>query len=551
MVAVAMATTLLISCSESPTEQDAPQTTVQQANDSLSSMMNTAINQYFDNSSPHYQGTDSSFRPRDLDFTGVNAMYRAALNNDPTSVDAKFGVAMTGFLIYLSDPEFNALLDGFKHVLDTMTFNPFNPTVVTSAIYLPGPMSPEGVPLNSAGLLTVIPSATYLERGIVHSAAQAPSISQLQANMENKLLPKLVEARKLMIEIAADPNFKFYLTPEMQGNEGADTLIFDQSVAKIILAGLYGAEATIHIFIARNLDLPEYTIAAANNAMAQSSDFLNLKASGAANMSTAGDRILAGIIALTSGVNSLLDEIRTGADQSRDFLQVDAYDSARLLEIRDTLISMETSMTAGPRLLALGDYNSLLITVDIRKFFDEPMYNPKLFAPDYTVTLSELPDLYKTYADQRFSRTLYWSNLYDIFGVVEPNDTPIVPVHLPETNTDDFYALIAATTYSDSQFYILGWGDVYHTCPTCPPQEFYYDSWYHYEYRDLYSAPDQVGICLVWGANSFDEWNWPDPEFNGMLPGMTSEEMRSIWRDYLGFYFSKSVCDTVGLRLEW
>jgi hypothetical protein len=545
------------SCSKTTEPPPSTPTSVPQANDSLGALLSDVMDQYFDDTSSISIGNDSSFRPRDIDFSGVYNMYTRILQSDPANVDAKFGAALTGALVFLGDPDFNNLLDDFKQIYDTMQFNPFNPAPMAPGINVPGSLSPQGLPLAPAGLLGVIPSPMRLEQAILASAAQIPQINELQANFEQRLLPKVVTSRNWMIDVLAVPSFTFWLTPEMQGNDGADSLVFDRAVFEAILATLYGAEAALHIVLARDLDLPEYTVEAAQDALHPDSSFLDLKPGGvgATHMSQAGDRVCSAQVMLSAAVQSLLTEVRNHEDQSRDFLRVYPKDTVDLNEVADSLASIHLSLTTGARAVTFEMDNGtfLTITADLMQFFNNPLDNPKRFLPDYTVTASELQDHYKDFAAAHYDRDQYWQKLDSAYGITRPYDTPLVPIHLPDANTDEFYELIARYDYwpdTSNQFYLLGWDDLQNWCEGCGFFAFWSpnSSW---RYRDYYRHPDQVAVCAEWTANSFSEWIWPQPTFNGLLPGMTTQQIRDIFTTNFDYQWEKSGCDTVGVDIDW
>ena len=59
---------------------------------------------------------------------------------------------------------------------------------------------------------------------------------------------------------------------------------------------------------------------------------------------------------------------------------------------------------------------------------------------------------------------------------------------------------------------------------------------------------NEYSVCLVWEAATTNDWTFPNPTMNGLMPGMTSQQMKNIWLNDLEFDWIDSVCDTVQLE---
>jgi hypothetical protein len=573
LLSLSLLLTGLASCSnpadpEEKQKQTPPPPPIDSVDLMLGDAMTAMVNSYFPNGDLVIK--DSAFRPRDIDFTESFVGYKKIID-DPSAPDstlqrAKYGAGFSGVMVFLADPVFNELIDEFKRVFDTMSFNPFNPTIrggfgqmsSGSIVDFPGGVGPIGLPINSTGMLSVIPSPTTLERVISASALQSPTLSNLQLTLEDGLLAHIQESRRYLLDVLSDTQFVFIVTPEMRGNPGADIRKLDHNFSMALLATLYGAEAGLEIFFARELDLPAYTVAEAVIASSQNSPFLNLKSGGEQRMRKAGFLVDSANTYLRMAVNGWINEVVTNVDQSQDVFKVFPRDLADLSEVRDSLTSLEVSMSSGPRMLTLRNsyHPPFTISVDMRKLFDSPMQNPKIFSPGYSVSAEELVDAFKGFADAHYSRDLYWARLDSLFGLVRPNDFPKAPAHLPDSNTSEFYSLIAASTYgsfgiSDSAIYILGWDDARTYCQGCADPLSSYNSSNHWRYQNMFRAPDQIAFCFNWTADDFASWTFPNETFNGLLPDMTSGELRNILSTNFRFVWEKSYCDTVGVNFQW
>lgn len=256
---------------------------------------------------------------------------------------------------------------------------------------------PDRLPLKARGLRSVLPALMTLDQSIIATAASDPKISEIQNLLERELLPKVERSKNLMLEVlnaCRESTYTFTITPDMQGDIGAYPIIVDRSDFQVILASLYAAEAGLHVFFARNLDLALYTAAAAQEAMSQNSSFLDLKSNGvgAAHMTNAKGALLSAEAELETAIDYLLAEI--GTDQEDDLIRVNPEDADNLHDIKDSLSYYRTYFNS-PKELNVWWWNSnFSLTVDISKFFDAPMDNPKGFLPTYSVTVEELSDAY-------------------------------------------------------------------------------------------------------------------------------------------------------------
>jgi hypothetical protein len=529
-----------------------------EASDSLANLMMTVIDTTL-------AEADSSFRPHDVDFTDVNATYQRALYLDPNCKDAQFGAAFTGLLLVMTDPSFNELIEEFKRVYDTLQFNPLQPRGMAPKVGLGGRMFIESVPLKARRFGDIIPSPFELDRAVTKLALIEPSISQLQAILEASLLPRVQKARQHLAALVNDPSYTFMITPEMQGNEGASPIIVDRSDFQLFLTMAEGIEAGLHIFFARDLNLTAYTADGVQEALRKGSDFLSLKGSGigAKHMADAKTRVLGCLNGIKQTIEYLKGEI--GTWQENDLIKVSSEDLDDLDEIRDSVTSI-LSYFAGPRQLDViwekdsdwfwngseWEYNviedTISLTVDISMFFDNAMNNFKDFIPDYTVTVEPSGDLDKSFAENHFSRDRYWIAMATIFSLTKPNDTPYFEYHLPDEDAPEYYRLLAE--YPASMQMVFGWDDVYNYCGPGATDLWCYSSSSMWYYRDYWNNPDRLVACYEWDAATFGDLEFLNPTMNGLLPGMTSQQLKDIWTNDIELEWYRSDCDTIEVDID-
>jgi len=504
---------------------------LQVANDSLGRLMVEMVQETLDN-------LDSSFRPGDLDFTGVYGLYTRAVAGDPANKSARFGCAFCGLMSFLADDDLNGFYDRMKNLVDTVDLSPAGAMPQFS---LGRGMVPEGIPSSGDRVGVLLYDPLRFSNRIASSALADPRISELQQIFEDRLLPLVQAARAHLTVIVDDPAFTFILTPEMQGNPGADPIELDRADFRIFLAAANAFESAIYLFLSRNLDLESWDMAGLINAAQRNSDFLSLRSGD--YMATAKTRLLDAESILETAIDDLLAEIGSGEDQGDDLIAVYPGDADDLERIKDSLAFYRDYFN-GPRNLCIvynqdiewycdyyGCYpyevaDTFQIVVDIRQFFDNPIDNPKRLLPGYVLTLDTLPELYREYAALHFSRQAYWDSLTSIYGVIYPNDSGAhwaLPRHLPDTDSPEFYRFLAYEQQS-----IFGWDDVYNECSPGVEHPWCYYSIHQWTYQDLYWDYDEYELCYAWDAETFYEWVFPNPTINGLFPELTSDSLKDM-----------------------
>jgi len=540
-------------CEGALTPCDSAALIVATANDSLGRQMYELIEVTLDD-------PDSTFRPHDIDFTGLNGMYQQATVLCATNIDASFGLAFTGLMVFLQDETLNDFIDRMKYVFDTLNFYPPSPAAKLPGVVTGGSMTMDGLPLATDNIFRILPAFYELDRAVMRVAAGDPMISEFQTIIETSLLPKVVQARTYMDKVLSYPDYTFTITPMMQGNAGADDVILDRSDFQVIQASLYGAEAGLRIFLARNLDLTEYSDAGITTALDQSSSFLSLKAGGVGlnHMQTAKDRILTAADHIDVALDNLIAEI--GTDQFNDLIQVYPEDMQDLLDMKDSLTHYK-SYFDGPKewSVVYDTADTFSTTVDISQFFDNPMDNPKLFLPTYDITIEAISGAYIGFVDQHFSRSAYWAAMDTIYGLTFPYDTAdwsgdamSFVNHLPDGDNSEFYYLLYQESWNWGSWtdvgrlqFVFGWDDVTYDGWGNVRSAWSYYSNNLWEYHDLYENPDRVIICYVWEADTWGEWEFPDPTFNDLMPIMTNAELKDLIIENSPDFWQKSDCDTV------
>lgn len=118
-------------------------------------------------------------------------------------------------------------------------------------------------------------------------------------------------------------------------------------------------------------------------------------------------------------IDALLAEINSDPDQTDDLIKVYPSDVDDLNDLKDSLIYYRTYFDGPKQLEVIWEtggyydtsggaqpYDTFSVIVDIAKFFDDPMNNPKMYLPEYTITLDSFTVSYP-YGDELHVEACY------------------------------------------------------------------------------------------------------------------------------------------------
>jgi hypothetical protein len=465
-------------------------------------------------------------RPSDIDLHEPYALYQQALTKEPTNASANFGVAVLGMLSLTYDTEVNAAFDEWKTYLQSRV--PFQARA--------GRGRELGVPLTfvEGGDAMRLPfdlvplSALAPVRGPL--IATDPQIGRFQAILRDVALPKLTEA-VTRLHTAASPSFRFWVTPKMQGDLGADSVEIDQTDLLALASACGLLASACHVAVAYEAGFAAYDSSSLYTALQPGSPWLALRSDGAAHMAAAGTAISGSIVDLDAAIVSLEGETDP---QDNDVIRrgPSGLTIAQLDSIRTTLQHVTSSMTAGFTITDDWDNNpytpKVPLTIRAGQLFQNPIANWKEKLPAYTASVEARP----------------FAKQYDVQGGAYP-----ALVNPPGAGYYSFYyfmnvdrfgtpysyefgdGLLASSVHHvlDSLYtYVAGvpaWGgDFYGSASVYLYAGAGGDQWVQISWSYTYSiATSRVYVPVIhWVAATAGDWTWPDPTFNGLLPGMSS-----------------------------
>ncbi|MBN1827488.1 MAG: hypothetical protein JW958_14650 [Candidatus Eisenbacteria bacterium] len=481
--------------------------------------------------------------PSEVDFTNAYDLYMDALVAAPDCPTANFGAAVTSLLLLSTDAAVGDAFDEWQDYLDENI--PFSVESTGKR--------PLGIPITlSSGRdalslpFDVVPltSLAIARRTMKAMEDSVPGIADVQDLLETTVLPQVEDAIGYLDEVASERDFQFIVSGKMQGDQEEENAEIDRTDVLALRSGCHLLAAAIRVAAAYNLELDAYDSLTLHQAIQPGSGWLTLKNGGAAKMQDAYDRLFDSVDDLDSAIVSLLAE---EDDQRDDIIKIgpDNYSYREDIEIersdvdsiRYNLENFRNAMRNG--YVRTDDWDSDSATADepltlhFEPIFTSPVQDWKALLPAYTGTIVRWP----------------WET-HD----TDYNENTTTTVIVPSSGNYGAYVNLAIHR-GDAEYEIDGYGtsfiaqalqDILADELTQVQAE---PSWagYFYGYASYYgdlaagSRPIQVSMniyydyadswvyipVITWEAETFDEWSWPDPTMNGLLPDMTSTE--DLW----------------------
>ncbi|GAW66262.1 hypothetical protein GPEL0_01r1546 [Geoanaerobacter pelophilus] len=338
------------------------------------------------------------------DIANAYKNFELALMSDADNVEANVGAAITGGVMLLDDEQVRTIVDKWGYVYPTVNEvvqaispvgNPFN-NMTSATATMPGlaktaasaPVAPAParkmleafnalkgkMPQQKAGFKSLAK-----ELGLV--ATTAPTVSEMQAVIDNVIIPKLNTVIALLAKAEAKSGNTFTITKQMQGNPqyGQDVVLAD--------AEYYALDAAVNVFqtifkftTAYNFDLPSgynyNTISQDPMAMIGDPKVFTLKADGRTKMNAAlGYAKVAA--AKTKAAYDMLKLRALGAGA----FNIATWSDADKASFEKGLAEVTAAMNGETTIRSKG----ITIAVDFTKFFTNPLTRNNLPAFGYDV----------------------------------------------------------------------------------------------------------------------------------------------------------------------
>jgi hypothetical protein len=313
-----------------------------------------------------------------LDFQTANTLYKEAITLDPGNSEAQFGAALTELLVAYSDAQVNDVVKRWESSLKK--------TGVASA-FLNG-----GFPSSASKLLppTLLAAENTINTYKV-ALTDPPLISEMQAVLRDKVLPRIVYGIERLAEVEKDTTFRFRISGKMQGDSRLNPVYLYITEIYMIDAAWQGLRFMLEEFLIYRFDLPDYSQSSLVAGLSQNStNFFVLATDGATRAQNAKNALDGVFSKIQSGLRTLVTISGNRSDAVIKLGDI-GLRQPDIDSLRSYLQQARNALTA-PFTVHLNNWdsqgNSYTIQVFLGALFN-PVQNPKsAFFPTYTVTPS-------------------------------------------------------------------------------------------------------------------------------------------------------------------
>jgi hypothetical protein len=496
---------------------------VQQANASLGAIIAAQIS-----------GPDPE-RPSDIDFREPYGLYQQALGADPGNRDAMFGVAIIGLATLTTDAQVNAAFDEWSAYLSSHV--PFEAGAATGPLGIPLHLG-RGRDVMKLPFEEIALSAAALPRAGLTGAD--PQISTIQGILENRALPLLTQARAYLDVLAGDPNYTFIVTPQMQGDAGADPIEIDRTDLLALRAGAGLLTSLCDVAVAYHLSFATYDSVGLVQAFDPGSDWLTLRPNGSTRMSQARLALLEAVDDGQASITSLRGE---SDPQDDDLIKLGPGDMniADAESLKVYLGHVRTALNGGFRLTRDwdGDSGTPDVTLNIQPvaLFSNPVSDWKALLPDYTAGAVRRPGDVTYQGTSGYipaNVTISTAGYYSAYATTETYDRGANLYHGGYGDAPLQAQAVSAshTLYKDFASGFPGWARSYYNYvsfygylnPGSQTISLYFGESYDVSLGEFFVP------TLTWTATNVSQWVWPDPSFNGLFPQLvTNNQMLTLF----------------------
>lgn len=496
---------------------DAAEAKVQEANAVLEDVLYDLIN------------GDPPQEPEDIDFSEPYNLYMEALGYCSPHVGANFGAGMVEVMMLTRDPEFQTFFDRVKAFIDAGEY-----FEVPGGTFLGGPIDVSAPVFRLDQLAFPLMAPVKITRRMCRTMDEDdPTVTELQGICLNEVLPRIRTAVERLSIVAEDEGFVFTVTPRMQGDPGEDALELDQTEVRATLAGLQAVEALFWHFCAYNLNFDAYDGEGMVAAFTLGSSFAALHLQGESRMESARQAWLGAAANLDWAIEFLESETDYQGD---DIIRIDPYDDitqADLDSIKHYLPLIQNALNSSQVFSIDTDGNPATpdeeIEISLDALFGTPVQDLKALFPPYTVSLD--------------TQAVEWVYVYG-------SDEVIAQVEIDSAGYYQWYRW-AWYEYGEE---VTHWENINLTVPEWEQawnakvqqlsnSPYAWLEFYFYDYLTAgshtvvgylsysYNEPTRARYTprITWQANSFAEWDLPDPTIGGLFPGMTPARFKEIF----------------------
>jgi hypothetical protein len=400
-----------------------------------------------------------------------------------------------------------------------------------------GPGKPLGIPigLGMSGDALRLPfevvPMSMLAHGQVTRLSADPQLARIQNILRERVIPKLAEAVGLLGPVGADENYQFIVSPLMKGDSEEPESEIDQTDVLALRAAASLLTAASRIAVAYDVNVAAYDSTGLHQAFQPGSGWMALAEGGATHMRTARTDMLSAIDDVDAALAALLAETD---DQDDDVIKRGPDDVSEddILRLRDEdLPDVRRGLEEGVVLEEDWDNDPFTpvepLTINVGNLFTAPVTDWKALLPPYTVRVGRAPRGWnyrhgfgtanaQVTAPAPGSYSAYYEAYFDADSVYMTWTSG--PEFLTDVLVQVLEAEIAAASTGCGGPSGSGSASFSGDIEMSGVQTIPVNWWLEYS-----TAEDCVYIpIIVWDADTFEEWVWPDPTFGGLLPEIGS-----------------------------
>ena len=312
------------------------------------------------------------------DYAAANQHYKAAIAKDPTNPQARFGAGVTEVYVLRDDPDLKAVVDQF-------TLPPVSP--VPSAHGSPSRSAAlaarvAGLRTGSGGAYTPENSGRALFRMLALAADAPDSISEIQALIRTRVMPRLQYAEAQLNFAETATNFVMTFPPAVTGLP--DTIEVDNTEVYLLDALVNGVQGWLGVLVAYNFDVEnsDFDHVNAESLLTPGTAWAALNPDGATVLAQAKADLQTVQVRFGSAATYLANETD---DQTDDLIPKSWLESQGYLDMKNG-IAQVTATLAGPVAISVNDYAGQPFGLDLYagRFFVPAIQDLKLLLPHHT-----------------------------------------------------------------------------------------------------------------------------------------------------------------------
>lgn len=319
-----------------------------------------------------------------FDFDALHAKFVSYLNAHPGDPTASFGASLTTMMSLATSDNVAALIDSVGSFLQggflkASVLNPQRFADQGNLLTFPTDLSSAGIQKNFLG---------QAYASLMYRAMSDPlQFSDIQYVLRTEFIPALDEAVNYLNNVIDNPDYVFWVTPEMTGGT-SDSVEIDRPDFLVFAAGLKVINSFFHMAVAYNVDVPSYDSAGLAYMFDQSNNWMSLYPDGALQMEASLTDFTDALDLADSAVSALQQEQATDLDQSNDLI-VANWSLAEYMEAHMFIDSARAYMTL-PQWV-YGNFDAVpgtdSLRIDVSKIFTNPIDGIFNLLPPYSSTV--------------------------------------------------------------------------------------------------------------------------------------------------------------------